>query len=390
MKEEYDIVVVGAGPAGTVAARYAANEGASVLVLEKDRDVGYPVRCAEAINRVGLEEFIKPNPKWVVAEITKCSLIAPNGSEAIIDFGKIEGYMLERRVFDYELAKMATDAGAEILTRAYVNELLFDEEGKVNGVKYEFRGQQKDVRAKIVIAADGVESRLGKWAGIDTTVDFREMECCFQVTASNVKVKQDTLYFYFGSKVAPEGYFWVFPKGEGSANIGLGISGNTGKKTSALTFLNKNLETYFPEASILTQIAGGVPCSITLEQITAPGFMLVGDAARQVNPISGGGIASGMLGGSIAGRLAAEAINNNDFNHINNYKKEWHKARGRKHEITGLMKDAFYTLSDDNFNKIFEKFIKLPEKKRSFGKFFMIALMNKPSLLKHAAKIFSI
>jgi len=207
LKEEYDIVVVGAGPAGTVAARYAAKEGVSVLVLEKDRDVGYPVRCAEAINRVGLVEFIKPDPKWVVAEITKCSLIAPNGTEVIINFGKVEGYMLERRVFDYELAKMATDAGAEILTRAYVNGLLFDNEGKVNGVKYEFRGQQKEVKAKIVIAADGVESRLGKWAGIDTTVDFREMECCFQVTASNVTVKQDTLYFYFGSNVAPEGYF---------------------------------------------------------------------------------------------------------------------------------------------------------------------------------------
>ena len=180
MKEEYDIIVVGAGPAGTIAAQYAAKEGSSVLVLEKDRDVGYPVRCAEAINREGLEAFIKPDPKWINAEITKFGFVAPNGKKVIIDLGKVEGYMLERRIFDYELAKIASEAGAEILTRTYVNGLIL-EDGKVTGVKYEFRGQQMEVRAKIVIGADGVESRVGKWAGLETCVDFRDMECCFQI-----------------------------------------------------------------------------------------------------------------------------------------------------------------------------------------------------------------
>ncbi|MCH7972374.1 MAG: NAD(P)/FAD-dependent oxidoreductase [Bacteroidetes bacterium] len=389
MKEEYDIIVVGAGPAGTIAAQYAAKEGSSVLVLEKDRDVGYPVRCAEAINREGLEAFIKPDPKWINAEITKFGFVAPNGKKVIIDLGKVEGYMLERRIFDYELAKIASEAGAEILTRTYVNGLIL-EDGKVTGVKYEFRGQQMEVRAKIVIGADGVESRVGKWAGLETCVDFRDMECCFQVTAANVQCDQDTLFFYFGKEVAPEGYFWVFPKGEGTANIGLGVSGGIGKKRSALSYLNSNLEKFFPTANILTQVAGGVPSVITLEEIAAPGIMLVGDAARQVNPLSGGGISSGMIGGSIAGKLAAQSIKNNNLNYIKKYPKEWHKARGKKHKILDKLKDGIYSFTDEQFNKLIESLIKLPSKKRTIGRFFIIALANKPSLLKEIVKVFVI
>ena len=387
MKEEYDIVVVGAGPAGTVAARYAAQDGASVLVLEKDRDVGYPVRCAEVINREGLEVFMQPDPRWINAEITKFGFVAPNGKKVIINLGKVEGYVLERRIFDYELAKTASDAGAEILTRAYVNGLI-KEDGKVSGVKYEFRGEQKEVKAKLVIGADGVESRGGRWAGIETCIDFRDMESCFQVTASNVECEQDTLFFYFGKEVAPEGYFWVFPKGKGTANIGLGVSGGIGKKRSALSYLNSNLDNLFPTANILTQVAGGVPSVVTLKEISAPGIMLVGDAARQVNPLSGGGISSGMVGGSIAGKLGAQSIKNNDLSYIKKYPKEWRKARGKKHEILDKLKDGIYSFTDEQFDKLIESLIKLPEHKRSVGRFFIMALKNKPSLLKDIAKVF--
>ena len=131
MRKEYDIIVVGAGPAGSMTARFAAEKGVSVMMLEKDRDVGYPVRCGEAISKSGVEEFIKPDPKWITAYISKFSFNAPDGNEAILDFGEA-GYVLERRIFDYELAKTASNAGAEILTRAYVNGLLF-KDGKVSG-----------------------------------------------------------------------------------------------------------------------------------------------------------------------------------------------------------------------------------------------------------------
>lgn len=387
MKNKYDIIIVGAGPSGSIAARYAAEQGVSVLMLEKDRDVGYPVRCGEAISKPGVEEFIASDDKWIAAKISKFSFNAPDDSEVIIDFGEA-GYVLDRRIFDYELARTAAEAGTHIITRAYVNGLLFDSDGKVNGVKYEYQGEQKEVYAKVVIAADGVESRVGRWAGLETHIDFRDMESAVQITAANIPVDQNTLYFYFGKDVAPNGYFWIFPKGHNKANIGLGVSGLIGKKKSAQSFLNDFMNKHYPDAPVLTTIAGGVPCSITLDKISAPGIMLVGDAARQVNPLSGGGIASGMIGGSIAGRVAAEAVKLNKLDHILTYDKAWKDRLGKRHETFNRIKEGIYNFSDDKFNNIAQSILKIPIEKRTLGKVFTTALMNNPSLLIDIAKVF--
>ena len=361
MKTDYDIIVVGAGPAGSMAARFAAEQGVSVLMLEKDRDVGYPVRCGEAISKAGIEEFITSDEKWIAAKISKFSLNAPDGSEVIVEFGDA-GYVLERRIFDYELARTAAEAGVNILTRAYVNGLLFDN-GIVSGIKYEYNGEQKEVKSKIVIAADGVESRVGRWAGLKTHIDFRDMESAVQITAANIPIDQNT-------------YFWVFPKGNKKANIGLGVSGLIGKNKSAQSFLDDFMNKHYPHAPVLTKIAGGVPCSITLDKISAPGIMLVGDAARQVNPLSGGGIASGMIGGKIAGTIAGEAIKQNKLDHILTYDKAWHERLGKRHETFNRIKEGIYNFSDEKFNSIAHSVLKIPVEKRTLGKVFTTALIN--------------
>ena len=386
MRDEYDVIVVGAGPAGSMAARFAAEQGVSVLMLEKDRDVGYPVRCAEGISKRGLVEFIEPDQKFIVAQINKFSITSPEGNEVLMDNVE-DAYVLERRVFDYELAKTAAKAGAEILTRAYVYDLIL-ENNKTAGVKFEYRGEKKEIRSKIVIAADGVESRVGRWAGIKTHTDFRDMECCAQYTVGNIPLNSDTLYFYFGKDVAPNGYLWVFPKGENTANIGLGISGIAGKKRSALSFLDDFMTKHFPNASILTQVAGGVPCSTTLEQIAAPGILLVGDAARQVNPLSGGGISSGMKAGSIGGRIAGEAVLKNDLNHIFTYEKEWQEKLGKRHETYDKLKNFVFNFSDERLNNLAVTMNKIPLEKRTMGKLFSKALISNPAMILEAAKVF--
>lgn len=387
MQKEYDVIVVGGGPSGSMAARFVAEQGVSVLMLEKDRDIGYPVRCGEAVSRAGIEEFIEPDDAFISTTIDKFSMIAPDGTEVVLPLEQI-GYILERRIFDYELAKQAASKGAEIVTRAYVNGLLFDDSGKVSGVKLEYKGEQLEIKSKVVIAADGVESRVGRWAGIKTHIDFREMESCSQVTAANIDVDPNTLVFFFGKDVAPEGYFWIFPKRNGAANIGLGVSGAIGKKKSSLQYLNQFMDKHYPNAPVLTQIAGGVPSSITLEKISAPGIILVGDAARQVNPLSGGGIVSGMIGGKIGGTIVGEAIKKNDLSHVLNYDKAWQDRLGKRHEIFDRIKNGIYNFSDEKFNSIAHSFVKVPFEKRTLGNLFKTALMNKPSLLIDIAKVF--
>ncbi len=386
MKNEYDIIVVGAGPAGSIAAKFAAEQGVSVLMLEKDRDVGYPVRCGEAVSKAGIEEFIAPDPKWIAAEITRFSFISPDKTEVVIPFeGK--GCILERKIFDYELANIAANFGTDVLTRAYVNELIIDE-NKVSGVKFEHRGKTHEVKAKIVIGADGVESRIGRWAGLKTHSDFRDMESGIQITAANINVHPETCYFYWGSEYAPQGYLWIFPKGNNLANIGLAITGDVGKKRSALSFLNAFMENYYPKASILSSVAGGIPFTPTLEKIVGPGLMLVGDAARQINPLSGGGIVSGMIGGSIAGKVAGEAIIKNDLNYINQYESLWHKRLGKRHETFNRIKNGIYKIKDEKYDQIAHSLAKLPDDKRSLGNVARQAVLSNPSLLIDVAKVF--
>lgn len=386
MKPSYDIVVVGAGPAGTTAARFAARSGASVLVLEKDRDVGYPVRCAEAVSHEGVSQFIRPDPRWIASTVTKFRLVAPNGRSVVPRLDGT-GYVLERRIFDYELAKLAAGEGAEIVTKAYVYDLLKDE-GKVHGVRILIGDQKVDVRSSIVIAADGVESRVGKWAGIDTTCHINDMESCAQVTIGGIDVEEDVLDLYFGDAVAPGGYLWVFPKGKRSANVGLGISVAAAKPKSALRFLEEFLERRYPGASVLTRIAGGVPCAKTLPTITMGNVLLVGDAAHQVNPVSGGGIISGMIGGMIAGEVAGASIAQGNRALLAEYPKRWHKRLGWRHDVFYSIKEALSDFSDETLNTIAESALKLPEEKRTLGGIFRTALWNKPSMLLDVAKVF--
>jgi digeranylgeranylglycerophospholipid reductase len=386
MKESYDVVVVGAGPAGSTAARFAAAGGASVLLLEKDRDVGYPVRCGEAVSHEGVIQFIEPDPRWIAATVSKFRIIVPNGNSIVPRLDGI-GYVLERRIFDYELAKLAVREGAEVVTKAYVYDLI-KQDGVVEGVRALVKDEKIEIRAKVVIGADGVESRVGKWAGIDTTTHIHDMESCAQVTLSGVEVEEGVLEFYFGEQVAPGGYLWVFPKGKDSANVGLGVSVEKAKKKSAVQFLEEFIEKRFPDAAILTRIAGGVPCAKTCDEIVKNNVMLVGDAAHQVNPLSGGGIISGMIGGMIAGQVAAEAIRKNDLRHLVEYEKRWHKRLGWRHEVFYNIKEAIYRFSDETLNKLCESSLKLPDEKRTVGGIFRTALWNQPSLLLDVARVF--
>jgi digeranylgeranylglycerophospholipid reductase len=385
----FDIIVTGAGPAGSIAARYAAERGVSVLLVEKDPEPGYPVRCGEAVNRKRVEEFIQPDKKWISSVINTFSLNSPDGTEVKLKFNE-EGYILDRKIFDKELAIMAVKAGAELWTNTYVYDLII-EDNVVKGIKADRDGEKVEISSSIIIAADGVESRVGRFAGMQTYTDFRDMECCVQVTASGVNgIKDNTCYFYFGREVSPGGYLWVFPKGEKRANIGLGISGSEGKKRSANSYLKCFLDEKYPDIKTETRIAGGVPCTTTLKKLTMPGLMITGDAARQVNPLSGGGISSGMTAGSIAGRIASEAVKNNKPGHIVLYEKEWHEKMGRKHEVYNRLKNGIYNFDDKKFNSIAYSFNRVPEDRRSLGRLFTTALINNPMLLRDVAKVFVI
>lgn len=144
----------------------------------------------------------------------------------------------------------------------------------------------------------------------------------------------------------------------------------------------------FPEASILTKLAGGVPCAESLEKMTLPGLMLVGDAAHQVNPVSGGGIISGMIGGKIAGMVAAEIVRQNEMSLMAHYEKEWKDSLGSRHDRYYKIKKVIYKFKDNDLNSIADEITKLPETQQTLGNLFKQAVIKHPTLIIDVMKLF--
>ena len=390
LQNKYDVVVVGGGPAGSMAAWEAAKGGVSVCMLEKDRDIGYPVRCGEAAGESGLRQFVEIEDSWIAEKITSVKLVSPNLTSVDIDFSAETGYILNRRIFDYDLSRYAANAGAEVYTKAYVKNVLANN-GEVNGVVLDYLGEEKQIQAKIVIGADGLTSRVGRWAGLKTLVRMKDMESAVQYSVANVDIEPNKMIMYVGRNHAPGGYIWVFPKGKKFANIGIGISGKYSKHKSAQKYLDEFMEREYPDAAILTTMCGGVPCAKPMEKPVADGIMLVGDAAHQINPMTGGGIVAGMKGGWIAGQVAAEAIKKNDYSEdsLLEYPKRMRKDFGKNHERFYKIKEVTEKLTNEELDSIAEKVLSIPHNKRTLTSVFKAAVFKKPTLIIDVLKVFS-
>ena len=356
MKDSYDMIVVGAGPGGSITAKTAAEKGLDVLLIEKRQEIGDPIRCAEGVGKFNLKEHIDPSEQWVCAEVKGSRIFSPDGTMVEMSeemSGGEVGYVLERKVFDRALANEAAKAGADVMVKTRPTELII-EDGFVKGIKAMHLGEDYTIRSKIVIGADGMESKIGRWAGIDTAVKPSDIETCAQYLMSGIDVDQEYCQFYLGNKVAPSGYIWIFPKGNGKANVGIGILGSECGDKRPIDYLNEFIKKEMPEGKIIEMVVGGVPVSGTIERTIANGLMLVGDAARQSDPITGGGIINAMDAGKIAGEVAAEAIAAGDVSMqmLQKYEDGWRATVGREIDNSLLVKEKFVEFTDKDLDSL--------------------------------------
>jgi len=332
----YDLLVIGAGPGGSTAARYAAAAGCRTLLIEKRTEIGTPVRCGEGVAKAWLTEIgVPPSEAFIANSLDRARVVAPDGSAFTVDerlAGNEVGYVLERDLFDRHLAMLAAQAGADIRVHCTATELL-REDGRVVGARCIHMGEDLEVRAPIVIGADGFESQVGRWAGLATPLKARDIEACLQYTLVGIEGDPTTAEFYLGS-CAPGGYAWVFWKGAGIANVGLGANLSRLKdKAEVKGLLDRFIAANprFAKGRILEEVAGAVSVSPPLEKTVADGLMLVGDAARLIDPVTGGGILNACLSGKYAGEVAAAAVAAKDFTakSLGEYERRW---RGRLEE----------------------------------------------------------
>jgi digeranylgeranylglycerophospholipid reductase len=389
-EERCDILVVGGGPAGLVAAREAcaADSALEVLVLERDRAVGAPVRCGEGVGSKGVSEFLDPTgANWISRKITRVIFWAPDGTEVRVAEGDV-GYILDRTRFEPALAADAGREGAEIRTGTEVVGISRDGDGWIART----RGPRGEgvVRTRFIVGADGVESMIGRWAGLDTRVPSRDMESCAQYVVSGIDFDPDAIYLHFGDMIAPGGYAWVFPKGVGVANVGLGMVALKSDGRPAREWLHAYLDRYFPTGTRTGYTVGGVIVHTTVKRTVADALILCGDAAHMINPLSGGGIVTGMKAGRLAGRTAASALADGDTSasRLQRYHNEWMALMGDDHERFYRIKEALNKFDDDFYNRLAKTVNGIAPDKRTLGRVFAQALMQHPSLLPVAARYF--
>jgi digeranylgeranylglycerophospholipid reductase len=317
---EYDVVVVGAGPSGSMAARYAAKAGARTLLIEKRQEIGSPVRCGEGISKEWLPECEIPLHKsWMAREVDGAKIISPSGYNVYIEAkhaGNEVGVVIERDGFDKYCAQLAAKDGAEVMVKtSAVGFLGKNPNGSWQGVRVRSRGEPMDVKAKVIIAADGFESQVGRWAGIKTVLKPNDVVSALQYRLTGISSDDKYCEFFVGSNFAPGGYVWIFPKAEDTANVGLGVQLSKIKdKDETKMWLDKFIERMpgLKKGKMIDMVCGGVSISAPLEKTVAGNVLLVGDAARMIDPITGGGISNGAIAGKFAGQAAAESCEAND------------------------------------------------------------------------------
>ena len=293
---EVDVLIVGAGPAGSTTARFCAGDGIDVLIIDRRKEIGYPVQCGEFLpltkemysifpRSMDLEELFTIEPSVVAGPVRAIDMISPGGRAYRCPF---EGVTLDRRKFDKWLVKLALERGARLETDA---SLLTIKDGVA-------RTTLGDIKAKVIVGADGPRSRTARSSGMSGVVeDFPA------VTGQADGEFEEVIKMFFGT-IAPQGYAWIIPKRKG-ANVGIGFNPGLVKERPSAVF-SKFVEGRGIECHDVAM--GLVPTSGPVRSSVSGKVLLVGDAAGMVMATNGGGIPTAMMGGRFAGRVIRDYL----------------------------------------------------------------------------------
>ncbi len=361
---KFDVIVAGSGTGGAIASKTAARAGLRVCCvdLKEEKDIGRKI-CGDAIGRHHFEniQLKEPSADELERIMVGVKIFSPDQETSYVVKGeKLFGYILNRHRFGQRLLKEAMDAGVEVLSSTQVMEPLVDN-GFTRGVSTRNvkTGEKRVLHASLVVDATGfvaaVRKRLHSNFGVNDRVDKKDVEACYrEIRVLKMPLDDTSLcQIYLDQSACPGGYYWIFPESETKVNVGLGVA-MTGNFPNPKDMLYRHVlsQPLFADSVVVDQGAWYVPTRRPLDSMVGNGIMVVGDAACQVNPIHGGGMGPSMIGGTLAGKTAASALETDDFSRrgLWNYNVEYIRDYGAKQAGLEIFRILLQSMDDNDLN----------------------------------------
>jgi digeranylgeranylglycerophospholipid reductase len=348
--EETEILVIGGGPAGLIAAREAAQKDVEVKVLEEDPEIGCPCHCAGLLSYKGLESLgVNNYEAFAQNNIKGARFFSPSRLSFTVKRSEPIACVVDRSMFDKFLAKQILPL-SQIKLNSKVHDIKRDKTG-ITAIC-----EKEVVRAKVIIDAEGVSSSIVKAARLKP-INFEYVLTGLQCDLKDINVNPDYVEVHTGRKIAPNFFIWVIPLGEDSVRVGLGCKGKRPKE-----LLKKFVKDRFGEKikfERVTTRSGLIFTGGPIEKTYDDRLMIIGDAAGQVKPITGGGVVVGGNCASIAGNVVAEAVKQKDFSgsFLRKYELLWKKKYIKEFKTTLLARKIMNRLTDQTIDMLFKVII---------------------------------
>ncbi len=340
----YDVLIIGGGPAGSRVAYRLADFGYKVGVFEKERRIGDHICCTGIISRECVKHF-EVSQSCILREASSAKLFAPSGESLRVYKDEVQAYIVDRALFDLELAERAQSRGAEYFLASRVRGVqVFEDKVKV---EVDRDGEKLIFTGKVAVIASGFASRLPLKLGLGRVKDFI-LGAQAEVELNNA----DEVEVYFGQQIAPGFFAWLVPTSQSRALVGLF------SREKPKLFLKKLVEQLASQRKIsaaeLNISYGGIPLK-PLPRTYGPRILVVGDAAGQVKPTTGGGIYYGLICADLAAETLLKAFSNGDFSgkRLAEYERSWKQKLGRELKIDYLARKLYTRFSDEWINHIF-------------------------------------
>lgn len=349
-----DVIVVGGGPCGSFTALHLAKLGADVKVFEEHAEIGVPCHCAGHLSVKGLKLLgLYPLPSEIVENTFYGAVFhSPKGNQFRIRFSSPITCVVNRMLFDKYLAETAKDNGVKCFLDSRVESLII-ENGLVTGVVAKREGAKKRFSAKVVVDAEGISSALLRQVDLSAS-DHRVLVKAVQVEVENVQdVDADMVEVFLGRDYAPGFYAWLMPTQDGKARVGLAADiGNPKELLRRLMLKHPTASKKLCRAKILQTSFHSIPLGGPIPKTFSDGFLVVGDAASQVKPTTGGGVIFGMTCAKVVAKVAYEALEKKDFSSdfLRIYQRRCNKKLGSEIRFMLEMRKMLDNLSDDQLD----------------------------------------